>query len=154
MKVLFGFHVLLGMTSEGRSYVDVNEMVGLYQAFGSGMLGDGEAVKENIRIMVNLYLSFTQTKLWMLSKQNRGGKSKIDCYRLAAWYNLFNGVHPGRESQYHIPRIKATLKEVDDVELEELFSLEECEQNLFGATPAAIPLAECYQKVCLEDESE
>ncbi len=151
MKVFFGFHVVLGMTSEVRSYVDVNEMAGLYQALGSGMLGDGELVKEKIRSIVHLYFSFTQTKLWMLSKQNRGGKSKIDCYRLAAWYNLFNGVHPGRESRYHVPEIERTLDTTKY--LDEVFRLVQSERLIFERNPAAIPLQSHYVRSVLESKA-
>ncbi len=149
MKVLFGFNVVLGMTSDIISYVDFNEMKGVYQTLCRGILGDGEVVKENIRKIIDLYLSFTQTKLWRISKQKRDGRSKIDLYRIVGWYNLFHGVEPGRDSFAHVPQIERML-ESSKKDLDELFRLVECEKLLFESTQPAISLQDLYQK-CLEE---
>ncbi len=142
-KLLFGFHVVLGMTSEDKSYVDLNEISGLYETLGSGRLGDEKVVKENLRRIVNFYLASTlkpSHALWKISKQR---KSRIDSYRIAAWYNLFNVRY-----QPDTQDIQANLHTTKN--LDELLSFVECEKWLFQSRPAAISLQALYQK-CLEE---
>ncbi len=119
--------------------------MGVYEALGSGILGDEKVVKENIRIIFNWYLSFTQSKLWCISQQlNRN----VDLHRIAGWYNLFNTVRPGRDSRKEVGEIKRNLEKTRN--LEELSRLVECEKFLFKSTPPAISLQEFYLK-CLEE---
>ncbi len=151
MKVLFGFNVVLGMTSESKSYVDFNEMKAVYQALGSGILGDGKVVNENIRKIIHLYAPLPQNRLWRIFKQNRDGRSKIDLYRIVGWYNLFHGVKPARDSRAQVPEIKRML-EITKKDLDELVRLVECEKLLFKGkrSQPAISLERFLQK-CLEE---
>ncbi len=85
-KVLFGFNVGLRMTSKSHYFVDLSQVVGIYQALASGTLGDEKAVKENIRNIVrsNSYLRGMQNNLCMIFEQKRVR---------GAWHNLFNAVN-------------------------------------------------------------
>ncbi len=151
VKVLFGFHVVLGMTSENKCYVDFDEMAQIYKALGSGIVGDEKIVRENIKNIFHLYTSFTQYMLWMVCKQVKArghGKRSMDFYYLVAWYNLINEVFPGSDSQTHVMQIRRMLETTKN--LEELSRLVECEKLLFKSTPPAISLQELYQK-CLEE---